>query len=101
MSIQKKHNIIIVGSGLVGMTFALFLAKYRINVTIIEKNKSSKLSKIIDSRTSAISQGTSRILDEVEIWGKVKKNAQEIMRYLIKSYPKFTKIELFSICGTS
>ena len=84
MSIQKKHNIIIVGSGLVGMTFALFLAKYRINVTIIEKNKSSKLSKIIDSRTSAISQGTSRILNEIDIWDKVKNNAQEINSILVK-----------------
>ena len=84
MSIQKKHNIVIVGCGLVGMTFALFLAKYKIKVTIIEKNKSSKLSKIDDSRTSAISQGTSRILNEIDIWERVKKNAQEINSILVK-----------------
>ncbi len=66
------------------MTFALFLAKYKIKVTIIEKNKSSKLSKIDDSRTSAISQGTSRILNEIDIWERVKKNAQEINSILVK-----------------
>lgn len=84
MSILKKHNIVIVGCGLVGMTLALFLAKHKIKVTIIEKNKSSKLSKINDSRTSAISQGTSRILNEIEIWQKVEKKAQEINSITVK-----------------
>ena len=84
MSILKKHNIVIVGCGLVGMTLALFLAKHKIKVTIIEKNKSSRLSKINDSRTSAISQGTSRILNEIEIWQKVEKKAQEINSIIVK-----------------
>jgi len=66
------------------MTLALFLAKHKVKVTIIEKNKSSRLSKINDSRTSAISQGTSRILNEIEIWKKVEKEAQEINSILVK-----------------
>ncbi len=84
MSIQKKHNIVIVGCGLVGMTLALFLAKHKIKVTIIEKNERSRLSKINDSRTSAISQGTSRILNEIGLWEKVKNNAQKINSILVK-----------------
>ena len=74
----------IVGCGLVGMTLALFLAKQKIKVTIIERNNNSKLSKINDSRTSAISQGTSRILNEIDIWEKVKRNAQEINSIIVK-----------------
>ena len=35
--LNYKHNIIIVGSGLVGMAFALSLSKKKINVTILEK----------------------------------------------------------------
>ena len=85
LSIQKKHNIVIVGCGLVGMTLALFLAKHKIKITILEKNKRSKLSKINDSRTSAISQGTSRILKEIDIWTKVKEGAQDIQSILVKS----------------
>ena len=44
------------------MTLALSLAQKKISVTIIEKNKKSKLLNINDSRTSAISQGSARIL---------------------------------------
>jgi len=66
------------------MTLALFLAKQKIKVTIIEKNNDSKLSKINDLRTSAISQGTSRILSEIDIWEKVKKNSQEINSIIVK-----------------
>ena len=66
------------------MTLALFLAKHKIKVTIIEKNERSRLSKINDSRTSAISQGTSRILNEIGLWEKVKNNAQKINSILVK-----------------
>ena len=44
------------------MVLALSLTKRGIPVAIIEKNKKSKLSNINDLRTSAISQGSSRIL---------------------------------------
>ena len=46
------------------MVLALSLAKNGVQVTIVEKNKKSKLLNIGDSRTSAISQGSSRILTE-------------------------------------
>ena len=42
-----------------------------IPVAIIEKNKKSKLSNINDLRTSAISQGSSRILTNLNIWNKI------------------------------
>ena len=88
MSNQKKHNIIIVGSGLVGMTLALSLAQKKISVTIIEKNKKSKLLNINDSRTSAISQGSSRILTKLNIWNKLKDKSQEINAILVKDGEK-------------
>ena len=55
------------------MILALSLAKKKIPVTIIEKNKKSKLLNINDLRTSAISQGSSRILSNLNIWNKLKK----------------------------
>ena len=88
MSNQKKHNIIIVGSGLVGMTLALSLAQKKISVTIVEKNKKSKLLNINDSRTSAISQGSSRILTKLNIWNKLKDKSQEINSILVKDGEK-------------
>ena len=68
-----NQNLIIVGSGLVGMTMALMLSKQKIQSTILEKNNKQILNKISDKRTSAISQGSSRILREIGIWEKNKK----------------------------
>ncbi len=75
---NHQHNIIIVGSGLVGMTLALFLSKLGLNTLILDKNNKKKLLEVKDSRTSAISQGSSRILKEISIWNKIKKKAQPI-----------------------
>ena len=70
------------------MTLALSLAQKKISVTIIEKNKKSKLLKINDSRTSAISQGSSRILTKLNIWNKLKDKSQEIKSILVKDGDK-------------
>ena len=66
------------------MVLALSLAKNGVQVTIVEKNKKSKLLNIGDSRTSAISQGSSRILTELNIWNKIGKKAQLINSILVK-----------------
>ena len=75
---NHQHNIIIVGSGLVGMTLALMLSKLRHKVIILDKNSKKKLLELKDSRTSAISQGSSRILKDISIWNKIKEKAQPI-----------------------
>ena len=65
------------------MVLALSLTR-RINVAILEKNKKSKLSNINDLRTSAISQGSSRILTNLNIWNKIGNKAQLINSILVK-----------------
>ena len=66
------------------MVLALSLTKRGIPVAIIEKNKKSKLSNINDLRTSAISQGSSRILTNLNIWNKIGNKAQLINSILVK-----------------
>ena len=75
---NHQHNIIIVGSGLVGMTLALMLSKLKHKVTVLDKNSKKKLLEVKDSRTSAISQGSSRILKDISIWNKIKDKVQPI-----------------------
>ena len=75
---NHQHNIIIVGSGLVGMTLALMLSKLKHKVIILDKSSKKKLLEVKDSRTSAISQGSSRILEEISIWSKINKKVQPI-----------------------
>ncbi len=75
---NHQYNIIIVGSGLVGMTLALMLSKLKCKVIILDRNNKKKLLEVKDSRTSAISQGSSRILKEISLWSKIKNKAQPI-----------------------
>ena len=75
---DNQHNIIIVGSGLVGMTLALTLSKLQHKVIILDKSTKQGLLGVKDSRTSAISQGSSRILEEISLWDKIKEKAQPI-----------------------
>tara|TARA_B000000565_G_scaffold173218_1_gene131122 strand:- start:265 stop:1422 length:1158 start_codon:yes stop_codon:yes gene_type:complete len=67
-----------VGSGLVGMTLALMLSRQQYKVLILDKSSKKELLEVKDFRTSAISQGSSRILKEISIWNKIKNKAQPI-----------------------
>ncbi len=60
------------------MTLALLLSNLEFKVTILDKNSKKKLLEVKDSRTSAISQGSSRILEEISIWSKINKKVQPI-----------------------
>ena len=80
---KKKHEILICGAGMVGMTFALLLANRNINVCIIDKNSSESIINQEDSRTTAISQGSSRIYDKINLWPKIKGRAQPILKILV------------------
>ena len=80
---KKKHEILVCGSGMIGMTFALMMAHKKINVCLIDKNSSNSLQKKIDSRTTAISQGSSRIYDKLNLWNYLKKESQPILKILV------------------
>ena len=76
-----KHNydIIIVGAGFIGLTLSLMLSKTGLKVCLLEKKK-----KIVnDNRTTAISQGTKRIFEKLEIWKYLKNNSQPIKKIVI------------------
>ena len=79
--IMKFNNAdtIIIGGGLIGLTIAFFLGKIGLKVIIIDKNKiTSKQSIDFDFRTTAISEGSKKILDSNDIWRYLQKNSQKI-----------------------
>ena len=69
---KNYHEIIICGAGMIGLTFALLMAKKKINVCIIDKNDKNLLFAQRDNRTTAISQGSYRIFRKLGIWKKLK-----------------------------
>ena len=76
---NEHYDIVLIGAGLVGLMMALFLAKNKIKVTLIEKNKLKENNvQLKDERTTAISQGTKRILMKSDLWGLIKKHVQPI-----------------------
>ena len=76
----KRHDIIIVGGGLIGLALSCFLEKLGLNVAIIEKNEisNSKTNKL-DTRTTAISEGSKEILDTIGLWQNIKSKSQPIV----------------------
>ena len=80
---SKEHKITIIGCGLVGMVLALRLSNERLSSIIIEKNSTDSLMESKDSRTTAISQGSSRILNQLGLWKKISEKAQPIERIFV------------------
>ena len=78
MSINK-YDVIIVGGGLIGLASSIFLSKIGLKIIIVEKNQITiNKSTNYDLKTTAISEGTKKILEDFEVWNKLKNYAQEI-----------------------
>lgn len=72
-------DIIIAGGGLVGNALALALAKGGLAVTVVDPlPRTQQVEAGFDGRTSAISLGSSRILDACGAWEHMKEFAQPI-----------------------
>ena len=84
----NNADTIIIGGGLIGLTIAFFLGKIGLKVIIIDKNKiTSKQSIDFDFRTTAISEGSKKILDSNNIWRYLQKNSQKIEK--IKVFDRY------------
>ena len=100
--IRNKSDIIIIGSGLIGLITAFCLSKLGFFITIIEKEKVSDSNNLLkDVRTTAISEGTKIILEKFGFWRKIKKFTEsEITEPEISSilniFLFLAKINLFS-----
>ena len=66
-------NILIIGAGPVGATFALLATRLGLNVSMIEAREGASR----ESRTLALSHGSREILDVAGVWASVK-HATEI-----------------------
>ena len=91
--IKKHSEIVVCGAGLVGMTFALLLSQKKINVSLIDKNSKKDIFNSSDNRTTAISQGSSRIYEELGVWKKLKESAQPIYKIYVSEGVQDNKME--------
>ena len=82
----SDQNVLIVGGGHVGLSFALLLAHQGIASTIIEKNRyptispneDAKRSHYLDCRNTALSRRTVQIYQQIGLWQQLQSHACRI-----------------------
>ncbi len=76
---QHTTEITIAGGGLVGNALAIALAQGGLRVTVIDPlPREAQVAAAFDGRTSAISQGSVRILSHIGAWQHIAPHAQPI-----------------------
>lgn len=79
MEAPQQTEILIAGGGLVGNALAIALARDGIRVSVVDPlPRDKQLDDSFDGRTSAISQGSVRILEKLGAWQHIAPHAQPI-----------------------
>ncbi|QGM80979.1 FAD-dependent monooxygenase [Otariodibacter oris] len=69
---MKKADIVIVGGGMVGLALAALLADTKLQIKVIEKNKTIELDPTrISNRVSAINFSSQAMLEKIGAWQKI------------------------------
>ena len=77
---KTVYDVIVSGGGMVGMAQAISLARAGFSVALIEKGTArDQLLPQFDGRVSAISLGSSRILEEAGIWQHIAAHGEPIL----------------------
>ncbi len=79
MKTPARSEILIAGGGLVGNALAMATAQSGIAVTVVDPlPRAKQLDDSFDGRTSAIAQGSVRILERIGAWPHIAPHAQPI-----------------------
>ncbi len=89
---EIKSNINIIGGGLIGAVTAYSLSKLGNKVVLLEQKPKFDHRKISDKRTTAISEGTKKFLEEINIWNEIGKHAEPIKKIQIIDRNQSNKI---------
>ena len=84
---EKQTDVLVVGSGLVGLVAAHCMSSLNYNVIIVDEkifNQSKKTPK--DIRTVAVSEGSKQFLDSLFLWDGIKNSVEPIKK--IKVYDR-------------
>ncbi len=96
------QQVLIVGGGHVGLSFALLLANHGIASTLLEKNRYPTISPTddrtrshyLDSRNTALSRRTVQIYQEIGLWDELQSHACRIDSVQISEQGSFGRAQL-------
>ncbi len=89
---EINSDINIVGGGLIGAMAAYSVSKLGNNIVVLEQKAKFDNKKILDKRTTAISEGTKRFLEEINIWKEISYHAEPIKKIQIIDRNQSNKI---------
>jgi 2-octaprenyl-6-methoxyphenol hydroxylase len=80
----RAFDTVIVGGGLTGLTLAAALGQAGLSVAVIDRESlAAQTSADFDGRTTALSLGTKRLLEQVGVWAKIERHCAPILRIRI------------------
>lgn len=99
---MNTSQIIIVGGGSVGLSFALLLSHHGINSTLVEQfvypqispEEDRERTAYLDSRNTALSRRTVQIYQEIGLWQRLQSHACEIHQVHISELGSFGRATL-------
>jgi len=94
---EFKCDILIVGSGLTGLVSAYALSLLGYKIIITEQKKAKKNEKfLVDTRTTAIAEGSKVFLEQIGLWNKISKFTEKIKNIEVIDRSKTNKINFFN-----
>jgi len=90
---QIHTDVIIIGSGLVGLVAAHCLASLNFNVVVVDKkNFNNSKNKTEDIRTVAVSEGSKEFLENLSLWKNLYKYSEPIKQIKVFNRGSSNKI---------
>ncbi|HEY2681936.1 MAG TPA: 2-octaprenyl-6-methoxyphenyl hydroxylase [Steroidobacteraceae bacterium] len=87
---MKNYDVVIVGGGMVGASLALALAPLKLKVALIEAFAPDSASQpSFDERTTALSNGSRRILETLQVWQSLSSAATPIAKIHVSDQGHF------------
>lgn len=87
---NEEFDIVVVGGGMVGATLALALGGSGLRVAVIEAHRpDSREQPSYDDRAIALSWGSSRILDRLDIWPDLQARVEPIRHIHVSDRGRF------------
>jgi len=91
-------EILIVGSGLTGLVAAHSLSSLGYKIIVVDQKKilSGEKNNLKDTRTTAISEGSKKFLQEINLWREIENYAEPIKRIEVIDRVITNKINFFN-----
>ena len=95
---KSEYDVVIIGGGIVGSLLALILGLNGLKITVIDRQKKDKLfSKDHYVKSYALNQGSSNLLNILNIWDTIKTKSQPIDKILLKQGSSISSIQPFEL----